>query len=113
MKEWVSRFVRILPWLVVLVLVEQLALCSAKAYVSNESNKLWLISAVVSYGMVGYIFTRALMTKDNLGQLNTLWNIFSTVLAFAFGIIIFKERNFTPRILIGVALAVCALALVA
>lgn len=113
MKEFISRFITILPWLALLVLVEQFALFGAKAYVSGGSkNWIYLTMAILGYALVGFLFVQLLSKRDNLGIANSAWNVFSTILALAVGVIIFKEDNLNPKTLLGVAFGVACLVLI-
>jgi hypothetical protein len=102
----------VLPWLVALIVVEQVALYGATSFVNGgQRDYTYLVIAVASYVAVALIFVKALSVRDELGQLNTMWNVASTVLALAMGILLFGEGFGGWRHWTGALLGVTSLVL--
>ncbi|ADB03906.1 small membrane protein [Cannes 8 virus] len=110
MREIFHNFVVVLPWLLAIVILEQLSFVCAKNYAGGKSW-CFLVMAGVVYAAVGIVFALALKAHDNLGMMNLMWNIISTIFAFALGIIIFKEQNLGARKIIALVLGVFVLIL--
>nr|WQM87024.1 small membrane protein [Marseillevirus cajuinensis] len=110
MREIVHNFVVVLPWLLAIVVLEQLSFVCAKNYAGGKSW-CFLVLAGLVYALVGIVFSLALKAHDNLGMMNLMWNILSTIFAFALGIIIFKEGNLGFRKTMALVLGVFVLIL--
>ncbi|BAU80031.1 small membrane protein [Tokyovirus A1] len=110
MRQIFHNFVVVLPWLLAIVVLEQLSFVCAKSYAGGKSW-CFLVLAGVVYSAVGIVFALALKAHDNLGMLNLMWNILSTIFAFALGIIIFKEANLSTRKIVALVLGVVVLVL--
>ncbi|ALX27415.1 hypothetical protein GMAR_ORF40 [Golden Marseillevirus] len=108
-----QNFLKILPWLLLIVFVEQLALFCSKEFAGGR-HWCFLIFCMLGYALVGLVVTLALKyQKNNIGVLNNLWNICSTIFAFALGILLFSEPNWNPKRVLAVVVGVFVLVLAA
>ncbi|AQM73308.1 membrane protein [Noumeavirus] len=106
---FLRNFLSILPWLLVIVCVEQAALFCSKEY-ANGRHWCFLLFCALGYAIVGFVVTMALKhQRNNIGILNNLWNICSTIAAFAIGIMIFSEPNWNVKRVLAVILGVIVL----
>lgn len=102
---------KLLPWLLALVLVEQVGLYGATAYATGGDNA-YLVLSMAAYMAVGWLVTRVLRIRDDVGMVNLIWNVFSTLLALLMGALLFGETLTTWKQTLGVCLGVVSLALV-
>ncbi|AMQ10622.1 hypothetical protein [Brazilian marseillevirus] len=104
-----ENFLSIFPWLLAIVFLEQIALFCSKEYAGGE-HWCFLLLCAFGYALVGIVVTMALKyQRNNVGALNNLWNICSTIAAFAIGILIFREPNWTVKRVLAVILGVLVL----
>jgi hypothetical protein len=100
-------------WLFALILTEQVALYGATAYIDGGSHNPWYAAqAIIGYAVVAMFLIKALsLAHGDIGGLNMIWNVFSTILAFAMGILFFAAPVGDARRWVGAALGIASLVL--
>lgn len=95
-----------------LSVAENAALYSIKRYEDNPKNQLkfYVLGALIYGLLVPYFLLRSLK-YEGLGTVNFLWNVVSTVSAFAIGSYMFGEKISNWKMM-GVALSLTGLGMI-
>jgi len=78
-------------WFAVIIVAEMVSFWFVKK-AAVERKILYLIIAMAVYTLTIFGFYKILQNGNNLGIVNLLWNLFSTLYGFLMGILIFNEK---------------------
>lgn len=94
----------------ILISFEAIALYSIQKFEKVKEFKFFIIT-MICYGiLIPYLLYRNLMYKD-IGMINFFWNIFSTMIGFTIGILLFNEQVNNLQ-WIGISLSLLGIGLV-
>ncbi len=96
-------------WLVLSALAFALGEYTSKMYIESR-NSVWLIATFVAYNIGIGAWFPALMKRNELAVVGTLWSLLSLVATVAIGTVVFRERLAVSQTL-GVVFAFLAIAL--
>ena len=85
--SWVVGAVLVL----LIVVFEAYALFSIKRY-SNDKQPKDLIICCLIYGLAVPFFLYYLLAQKGVGTVNFIWNVFSTIVGFFIGVLLFQEH---------------------
>ena len=85
--SWVVGSVLVL----LLVVFEAYALFSIQRY-SNDKQPKDLIICCLIYGLAVPFFLYYLLAQKGVGTVNFIWNVFSTIVGFFIGVLLFQEH---------------------
>lgn len=105
-----NKWVVISSLLGLIVGIESVALYSIQKY-SNTRKFSLLLATMLIYGVAIPLLLYQLLKYKGIGMVNFLWNVFSTLIGFFIGIMIFKEKVNGIQ-WIGVALGILAFAMI-
>ena len=94
-------------WLTLLLFAELVADTYVKKAALGTCALIW---PAVLYGLIGLLFVQCNRTTENLGMMNMLWNVFSTLNVLLLGAMLFGEK-INPREWFGIALTLAGLML--
>ncbi|BAU80030.1 putative small membrane protein [Tokyovirus A1] len=101
-------------WLVLLLVVEVVVLYSMKRYAhSTEKEPLFLMLTLVGYVVLGYLIIKILELQESIGLFFVFRNIVVALLALGIGLFVFGEKKLSLKQVLGVALGIAALFLIA
>lgn len=80
----------IVPWLIVMILLESFALYSVKIYSINHNMKHILISSIL-YALIPITLYQIIKMGHGLAITNIVWNITSILYGLFIGVILFGE----------------------
>lgn len=80
----------IIPWLIVMILLESFALYSVKIYSTNYDTKHILISSIL-YALIPITLYQIIKMGHGLAITNIMWNIASILYGLFIGLILFGE----------------------
>jgi len=106
MNEWVVMS----SLLGLIVGIEAVALYSIQKY-ANTRKFNFLLATMLIYGLAIPCLLYHILKRKGVGMVNFLWNVFSTLIGFFIGIMIFKEKVNGIQWM-GVALGILAFAMI-
>lgn len=97
-------------FMVVIVLFEAYALYSIQRYAISKQPRDAIVCCLI-YGLLVPFLLYRLLSYKGVGIANFIWNVFSTIIGFLIGVLLFQERVENLQWL-GVALAMVALGMI-
>ena len=84
-----DKFLKTIQIVVIIALIEIVSqIVLKKGSIFSHFN--YVIYGMIGYCIIGYLLSTN-FSFDGIGQVNLIWNCMSTILAFTFGYLIFKE----------------------
>ena len=96
--------------LAITVFTEAIALYAIQAYAKTTQRK-YLYTCMAIYGFFMPFMLYHMLKFEDIGMVNFLWNIFSTMSGFLIGVMLFQEKTSTLQ-WIGVAVGCISFALI-
>jgi multidrug transporter EmrE-like cation transporter len=94
----------------ILISFEAIALYSIQKFEKVKEFKFFIL-AMICYGILVPCFLYKNLKYKNIGMINFFWNIFSTIIGFTIGILLFSERVNNLQ-WIGISLSLLGIGLV-
>jgi drug/metabolite transporter (DMT)-like permease len=90
-----SKHLEFLFFIIIFVIIDVFALTgitSFKKYEKDEHRYKYLIISCILYGIFVPLTLIKLLEYENIGTLNFIWNIFSTIIMISIGYYYFNEK---------------------